>query len=57
MATAAQQKLNNHLWFLTERHVVFAFASDRVPMSVKTQMFNKLQEYRSFPSASTMETD
>ena len=47
MATAARNKLNNHLWFLTERHVVFALASDRVSVSVKVQMFLKLQAYRS----------
>ena len=47
MTTAAQHKLNNHLWFLTERHVVFALESDRVSIPVKAQMFQKLQAYRS----------
>ena len=46
MAAAAQQKLNNHLWFLTERHIIFALASDRVSIAVKTQMINKLRSFR-----------
>ena len=47
MAVAAQQKLNNHLWYLTERHIVFAFASDKVSTAVKTKMWQKLQQYKS----------
>ena len=47
MSVAAQNKLNSHLWYLTERHVVLAFASDRVPLTTKVQMWKKLQSYRS----------
>ena len=39
MAVAALQKLNLHLWYLTEQHVVFASASDMMPISVKVQMW------------------
>ena len=39
--------MNNHLWYLTERHVVFALASDLVPLSVKVQMWQKIQFYQS----------
>ena len=43
MAEAALQKLNLHLWYLTERHVVFAFASEQVPMQMKVKMWQMLQ--------------
>ena len=47
MAEAALQKLNLHLWYLTERHVVFAFASEQVPMQTKVKMWQKMQRYKS----------
>ena len=46
MAEAALQKLNLHLWYLTERHVVFAFASEQVPMQMKLKMWQKMQQYK-----------
>lgn len=47
MAVAALQKLNLHLWYLTERHIVFAFASDKLSISTKVKMWQKLQTHRS----------
>ena len=44
MLAAAQQKLNNHLCFLTKCHIVFGLASDRI---VKIQLINKLMSFRS----------
>ena len=42
-ADAAQTKLDKHLWYVTERNVVFLFFSNNVSLKEKNEMWKKLQ--------------
>jgi len=47
LAKAAQSKFSNHLWYLTERNVVFLFFSNKVTLKEKTEMWKQMQKLKS----------
>ena len=45
-ANSAQEKLERHLWYLAERHVVFSLFSEKTSMVEKTEMWRKLKSFK-----------
>ena len=51
---AAQTKLDKHLWYLTERNVVFSFFSNKVSPKEKNEMWKKLQKLKNGTDEATI---
>ena len=45
-ANSAQERLDRHLWYVSERHVVFLLFSEKLSAMEKTEMWQKLKPYR-----------
>ena len=41
-ANSAQEKLEHHLWYVSERHIVFSLFSKKLSGMEKTEMWRKL---------------
>ena len=41
-ANSAQEKLERHLWYVSERHTVFSLFNKKLSMMEKTEMWRKL---------------
>lgn len=45
-AVSAQKKLQNHMWYLSERNVVFSLFSNQVSISEKVAIWRKLKDHK-----------
>ena len=46
LANSAQEELECHLWYVSERHVVFSLFSEKLSLMEKTEMWGKLKSCR-----------
>ena len=45
-ANSAQEKLERHLWYVSERHVVFSLFNEKLSLMEKTEIWRKLKSCR-----------